>query len=71
MNTTDWGVIVMDNTFKSIDLVWEDGSVRFRLKVTDRLVAIRLRRNEKGEWLEPHSGGGVQVIANPPITRQV
>ena len=38
----------MDNTFKSIDLVSEDGSVRFRLKVTDRLVAIRLQRDEKG-----------------------
>jgi hypothetical protein len=51
----------MDETpvLKSIDLVSEDGRTVFRLKVTDRLVAIRLEPDGKGGWREPHSGHGL------------
>jgi len=55
----------MESVFKSIDLISEDGNFRFRLKVTDRLIAIRLQRDEKGEWREPPNGGGIVGLANP------
>lgn len=41
-----------------VDIQSDDGKVRFRLKVTDRLGAVRLEKDANGEWKEPASGHG-------------
>jgi hypothetical protein len=53
------------SVLKSIDLVSEDGKFRYRLKVTDRLIAVRLMPDGKGGWKEPPNGGGIFGLTHP------
>jgi hypothetical protein len=54
---------------KSVDLISEDGKTRWRLKATDRLVAVPLESDGQGGWKEPPNGGGVTGLTKPYIMR--
>jgi hypothetical protein len=46
-----------------IDIQSPDGRTRYRIKVTNRLVAVRLEKDAIGEWKEPPNGHGLFPIA--------
>ena len=52
------------DTFDSITLRSVGDKFRCKLILRDdgRLVALKLRKNEKGEWMDPSRGQGERVI---------